>query len=99
MPQTGCSATKTDEWNAFVETIFVILGTVVALIVALTSFVSWVYKLGQVSGAERAGQEASRLEEKAKLAALQRGLDEATTALADTRTQLAALQSQRPSTE
>jgi len=81
------------------EAVFVILGTVVALIVALASFVSWVYKLGQASGADRAGREASRLEEQAKHEVLQRRLDEAITALADTRTQLAALQSQRPSTK
>ena len=80
------------------EAIFVILGSVVALIVALASFVSWVYKLGQASGAERAEREASRLEEQAKLEALQRRLDEAINALADTRIQLAALQSQLPNT-
>jgi uncharacterized iron-regulated membrane protein len=63
------------------EAVFAILGTAVTMLSALGALLWWVYKRGQAAGAERA-------EDKAKINALERMLD-------DTRAELSALQPKR----
>jgi hypothetical protein len=81
-----------------VMVVFAILGTTVTVLVALAGLVWWAYKRGQAAGADKAGRDAARAEDVAKIEALQRQLTETRTDLADTQAALAALQSKRERT-
>jgi hypothetical protein len=50
----------------------------------------WLYKRGQAAGAERAGRDAARAEDKAKVEDLERQLTETRADLTDTQAELSA---------
>jgi len=68
--------------------VFTAVGTSVALLCALASLLWWAYKRGQADGAEKAGRDAARAEDQAKIEALERQL-------AETRAELSAIQPKR----
>jgi hypothetical protein len=68
--------------------VFTVVGTSVAVLCALAGLVWWAYKRGQAAGAEKAGRDAARAEDQAKIDALERQL-------AETRAELAAIQPRR----
>jgi hypothetical protein len=81
-----------------VMVVFAILGTTVTVLAALAGLVWWAYKRGQAAGTDRAGRDAARAEDVAKIEALQRQLAETRADLADTRAELTALQPKRQRT-
>jgi len=71
-----------------VEVIFTVLGTAVTGLGAFGSLLWWAYRRGESAGSERAGRDAARAEDKARIAALEQSLTK-------TRAEVAALQPRR----
>lgn len=71
-----------------VEAVFAILGTAVTVLGAQASLIWWAYKRGQAAGEEKAGRDAARAVDKAKIEAIER-------MLAETRAELAAMRPKR----
>jgi hypothetical protein len=73
---------------SIVEAIFAILGTVVTALTAEATLLWWAYRRGETAGAEKAERDAARAAGQARMEQLAREL-------AETRAELATLQSKR----